>query len=377
VVLTASGLLGLVLIIAGVASGWVTWLLVLLVLLVVIVLVVVGFRADRPGPMDVAPTQIAPAPPPPPPNQQASVSSVALPSSVPEFHFLFAATITWRNLTSWHGNPAGLAVELIVSRAREVAAAQPPTMLGVAQAMLNSLLGQPTRDPAGHVEVWASEVWLTLSEQDEERLRTLTEARKDELVWDHQRRWERSRREYLSEDVLHSPGSAVVWWLSRNEDKIEGTVNLIGHLARLSAAAHDAEVPELFRHLDPIGPAPAVDLQLPAGPHRAETAEDYVGRLIDLIGFGAPGKESEQALLAERFAGVIEAAERPDLANAVRRRFGHAWEAEPGDGELNLEHGFDDESPARSDWSRPEVDSPVSETDHPSPMSDGQEPSLD
>ncbi|MGW1837043.1 hypothetical protein [Streptomyces sp. NPDC002067] len=61
--------------------------------------------------------------------------------------------------------------------------------------------------------------------------------------------------------MLRTPGSAVVWWLARHGERVEDAVRMIGPLARLSAAAHDTEVPETFRHLaaEPPGHEPLSD----------------------------------------------------------------------------------------------------------------------
>ncbi|MEU1088715.1 hypothetical protein ACFYPN_03645 [Streptomyces sp. NPDC005576] len=50
-------------------------------------------------------------------------------------------------------------------------------------------------------------------------------------------------------DDVKSADSAVVGWLARHENEIEKAVDMIGPLTRVSAAANDEEVPELFRHL--------------------------------------------------------------------------------------------------------------------------------
>jgi hypothetical protein len=56
-------------------------------------------------------------------------------------------------------------------------------------------------------------------------------------IWEHQRKYEQNKRAYLGRDVLKDPGSAVVWWLARNDDHVEKTVQAIGLLAQLSSAA--------------------------------------------------------------------------------------------------------------------------------------------
>lgn len=192
---------------------------------------------------------------------QRAVPVTALPSAVADYDFHFSATAYWRaakGSKTQHANPGALATDAIVGRAQTITAAEQPNRVDIVQYRLASALGV-VQDASGGVEVWADDVQLALSEADQERLRKLSDVRKDDDLGEHERNHECRKQAYLRE-VMTSTGSAVIWWLARKDNDIENTVRLIGALAQLSAAANDAEVPELFRHLVPI---PALPGQLP------------------------------------------------------------------------------------------------------------------
>jgi hypothetical protein len=65
-----------------------------------------------------------------------------------------------------------------------------------------------------------------------------------EDVWEYERRREQSMRRYLSTDVLRDPGSAVVWWLARNNGQVETAVQSIDLLVQLSRAANRLNITE-------------------------------------------------------------------------------------------------------------------------------------
>ncbi|MFF4171331.1 hypothetical protein [Streptomyces sp. NPDC001744] len=195
----------------------------------------------------------SPSEPAEPPYQETRVVDATLPSAAGDYDFLFSATVWWRPCPDQadrsDGASPALAVSSIVNRAVEVVCREEPGRASFARYLLEGELGVPLRDRSGRVEALAADVTLTLAPADRERLRKLSDLRKDEELWEHERQHERNKRRYLGDDVLKSTGSAVVWWLARHEDEIERAVDMIGPLARITAAANDEEVPELFRHL--------------------------------------------------------------------------------------------------------------------------------
>ncbi|MEU6956223.1 hypothetical protein [Streptomyces sp. NPDC045714] len=194
-----------------------------------------------------------PAAPVEQPYQETRVVDAALPSATDGYDFLFSATVWWRPVLDHamlsDGASPALAESSVVSRALEVVRHEEPGRASFARYLLEGELCVPLQDRSGRVQAMAADVTLALAPADRERLRKLSDLRKDGEVWEYEREHERSKRRYIGDDVLKSAGSAVVWWLARHENEIEKAVEMIGPLAQISAAANDAEVPELFRHL--------------------------------------------------------------------------------------------------------------------------------
>lgn len=175
------------------------------------------------------------------------VRDVALPSRSADYDFLFTAVVRWIPSDTAHGAEvsfAGLAVDAVLQRAADVTAAQLPHRASLVQHQLSGELATMVSDPSGRVRAMAEHVEVVLSDTDRERLDKLATVRKNETVWEHERKWEQSKRAYLGEDVLSSTGSAVVWWLAKNDDRVDRAVADIGLLAQLTAVANDECVPE-------------------------------------------------------------------------------------------------------------------------------------
>ncbi|HEX4703966.1 MAG TPA: hypothetical protein VH352_17690 [Pseudonocardiaceae bacterium] len=344
IVVAAVAVSTIVLIVLGASLRWLTSITILAFLVCCAVGALVSLalsRGDRrPVPM---PRQTIVLPPPPVPDPQQVAQSVVvegvnLASAWPDYEFTFHAIIYWRSAggpVTPHVRPGALAIDTIIRRAAQVAADETPDMVIRLQHRLNDVLGVIEVDRSGRIEAWADQVHTTLPEADASRLRTLSTIRKDKAVWEHERRYECDKRQYLTEDVLKSTGSALVWWLSRNESNIIGAVDLIGMMARLTAAAKDEDVPELFRHLLP----PSVLRAAEAEQSRFATiGSDGTGQLSTLdfelldgsrsaVGLvtalmGALDLDDEQrAQFAARVATDIEATGDAESAEQVRRRF--------------------------------------------------------
>ncbi|GAB1327795.1 hypothetical protein [Streptomyces sennicomposti] len=182
----------------------------------------------------------------------------------------------------------------------------------------------------------AADVTLILAPADRERLTKLADLRKDEQIWEYERQHERNMRRYLGDDVLKTTGSAVVWWLARHENEIEKAVDMIGPLARISAAANDEEVPELFRHLlvPPMGARSEATVGGPLwdgdGPGvgmsdgEEEGREEEVGvsdRLLLLLAAGLKPDMDEYTVLVHRVVRTLEGAGLVEAAEEIRRTF--------------------------------------------------------
>ncbi|MEU2210880.1 SdpI family protein [Streptomyces hygroscopicus] len=331
---------GLILAIVGLLMNWPLW-----VWTVIAVLLLTGSaltaRAVGPshGPIPPDRTLEPDLPVPEPERWECVVSEVALPSAVPDYDFLFSATIRWcpghSSADAPYVNPGALAVDAVLDRARRITATQPPHRSSLAQHQLNGALGTMAADSTGRVKALAEDVTLRLTEADMERLRKLSTVRKDEEVWEHERNYERNKRAYLGEDVFKDPGSAVVWWMAKNDDHIEKAVNLIGPLAQLSSAANNTEIPERFRHLvsdlpperEPAWgesrPAPD-DLFYDGSFHTTRGFEeasvaDLFERAMDLLRLD---EDSDgRAMLGRRIADALRAQGFADIAEEVRQRF--------------------------------------------------------
>jgi hypothetical protein len=278
---------------------------------------------------------------------QVPIANVALSSAVPGFEFLFSATVCWQRSHQAripHANPEALAVETVLAHASEVAATESPSRYLAAQHRLASILGATLPDEYGHVQTWAVDVSLIIPEEDRKRLRQLSDVQQAEQVWAYECGLERSKRAYLREDVLKDTGSAVVWRLARHDEEIQRTVDLIGPLAQLSAAANNTEVSERYRHLvsstseseQPPGTAPFVPFgnghsvhmgafhndDFPdAGliPDYRKMAADHLRGLMDAIGLDSD--DAQRDMFADRIAKIVESTGNPETAEEIRRAF--------------------------------------------------------
>ncbi|MEV0218880.1 hypothetical protein [Streptomyces sp. NPDC050704] len=321
----------LLVLILGLCLHWPVWMwggAIVVLLAAWSTATVVATRARRRDPFPPG-SLIEQAAPPVVERREFHVTRVPLPSRLPDYDFLFSARVRWCPVDPMSGdqliNPGALAVEAVLTRARYVTAALDPFRSSLVQHELNGALGVMEPDREGHVQAMALDVVLTLSEEDRERLDRLAAIRKDEAVWEHQRKYEQNKREYLGGDVLTSTGSAVVWWLAKNDDHVEKTVKDIGLLARLSSAANNTEVDEPFRYLVPEAfPSeptehPIPEREMPVFENRVPAAADVFADFFRRVGF-RPG-EDEGALIADQVAMAI-ASRDAVAAEEIRRRFG-------------------------------------------------------
>lgn len=185
-----------------------------------------------------------------PKDQGRWMPEVPLPCTEPGYRFLLSANVFWRPAPNRvgipHTNPEALALDSIRARASQITSGQAPGDHVAVGYQLAAALGMVLPDGSGQVVAWATDVTLSIPDEDAARLRKLVELRKHQRLWEHERGLERSMRAYLRDEVLESPGSAVVWWLARHPDQVEDSARLIGPLAQLSAAAHGKPVPEVF-----------------------------------------------------------------------------------------------------------------------------------
>ncbi|WP_405643336.1 hypothetical protein [Streptomyces uncialis] len=270
---------------------------------------------------------------------QTSLVVVPVQSVLPDCPFLLSATVWWRPVDPLdpltQGNPAGLATMSVLERAQNVVGAEHPGRCTFLEHWLTGVLGRPTPDHTASVTAFAADVRLVLRPADQRHLDELDGLRKSMDTAESRRQHERDLRTYLREDVLETPGSALVWWMARHDDEIERAVRMIAPLTYLSAAANDEEVPEAFRDLltvlpegDPTGgfehPEP-VDERATAATaagegHRSvgwETSPgERVSDLLDQMGF-AQGS-ADRAAFVHRLARMSDEAGRSDAAESFR-----------------------------------------------------------
>ncbi|GAA3156992.1 hypothetical protein GCM10010451_01070 [Streptomyces virens] len=326
--------------------------------LLLVMTVLSGGRAPA-GPHEPAEPE-PPAAPTEQPYQETRIVDAALPSATDGYDFLFSATVWWRPVPGHadrtEGASTALAVSAIVSRALEVVRREEPGRASFARYLLEGELGLPLADRSARVEAMAADVTLTLAPADRERLRKLSDLRKDEEIWEYERQHERNKRRYLGDDVLKSAGSAVVWWLARHENEIEKAVDMIGPLARISAAANDEEVPDLFRHLlvPPVGARSeaTVGSPLPDGrggiPFDREEEVGVSDRLLLLLAaVGLKPDMDEYTVFVHRVVRSLEAAGLDEAAEEIRQTLLHT----PGDGRgEGPERGPSDEGFTSGPW---------------------------
>lgn len=335
-------ILGLILIILGLSAAWPLWawptVAAILLLISVVTDRILRREPDTPQPYFPLGPDL---PMPTEERQEQRVSHVALPSAVADYDFSFSATVRWTMLDAPADapliNPAGLAVDAVLQRARVVTAQQPPTQAAFVQHQLDGALGTMRADSTNRILAMAQDVSLVLPDLDRERLAKLSNVRKDEDVWEHERNYERGKRAYLGDDVLKDTGSAVVWWLSRNDEKVEGAVDRIGLLARLSAAANNEKVAPAFEHLV-TPPAPVYADHGPEAEHRTPPGSSpppgpdsstagsawAPGPSLDslLSWFGFSPDDPDIELFVERLVDVARVHGKTDVIEEIRRRFG-------------------------------------------------------
>jgi len=256
-----------------------------------------------------------PEPSPSPVTEQ--VSDVRLPSSREDYYFLFSAAVRW--VPTGHVpdeprvNMAALAANAIVKRAMVVTRRYPPEHVSLLRHELGGVLGWAQPDETGNVLAMAESVQLALPEEDRERLERLAGVRKEKELWEHARTYEQSKRDYLGKDVLKDPGSAVVWWLARNDEKLEQTVESIPLLASLSAAANNENLPEVLRCFVPDAAHRNGAFPAPSSP------VDHLAAFLESLGW--PKGSADGYLRACRLAQWLEQEGFPEEAEEIKRRF--------------------------------------------------------
>lgn len=309
---------------------WTSLMLAVAVMTAVVLLVKLARRQSRLSPLP-EPT-FAYTPTPPMDRREGRITHVLLPSCREDYYFMFSAMVLWSPMRTLMDesvvNMSALAVDSILERAREITEQREPDHASLVRHELGGALGKMQTDATGYLQVMAETVELVLPDHDQQRLDKLSAVRKEKALWEHERKYEQSKREYLGKDVLKDPGSAVVWWLAKNDDQVEKTVQDIGLLAQLSSAANNTDIPESVQRLvagfaSTYAPEPPyLDLN---GSNTSQPSEngksatdhfDAFMRAMDI----AEG-HSERGLFARRVAEVVAKHGRHEVADEIVRRF--------------------------------------------------------
>ncbi|MEU5853127.1 hypothetical protein [Saccharopolyspora shandongensis] len=315
----------------GLRFGWPVWLWLALVAATCVAPWVIFWQYRRRQDQKLAaeqPVVEAAEPREQPQSAERSLSGLPMRSAHPDYKFLFSGKVFWYLMPDApglpHADPGGLAIDLILEQATHFVAEIPPDEGELAQYRLNAALGVKRSDPSGHVVAWAGDVRLELPGSDADRLHRLAEARKQEELWERARNHERDKRAYLADDVLKNPGSALVWWLAREDGNVDEAVRQIGNLRRLTAAAHDTRIPDPDLH------PPQWITAMPGDQHTMRSfrleefevqgtrlgASQHVLAAIEGLATG-----EERAALGRRVAEVLAAHGHDELAELVRSTF--------------------------------------------------------
>jgi hypothetical protein len=283
---------------------------------------------------------IAPAPPvvltphPPPVQYQAqTIAGIPLPSAHEDYAFVFSATVYWLPVMTGISDPGMTAASEIIRRAQEITERRDPEQAVLVTHELATLLRDVRPDPAGRVQARAESVQLLLSPDDQRRLEELARLRKEEELWDYQRRHEQSKRRYLSADVLRNPGSAVVWWLARNDGQPEKVAESIGVLTQLARAANNTDD-------SPVGNATrATDEAAAAAPADPQTPAEHFGAFLDSLN---SLDDDARLTLTKQMASLVEG----HGYGAVAREMTGPYDEWPG----GPDSGMPGDEPEPSDW---------------------------
>ncbi|MFE1167044.1 hypothetical protein [Nocardiopsis sp. NPDC058789] len=329
------------------------WALVLappLLLIGVLALMVNSTKAATPGETVRPPDPFVESGP-----KNARIKAALAPSQDREYPFVLSAMVWWR----WVGepdhrlrNPEGLARQLVVEQARRVSEGYQPEQHDMALHQVAATLGVASHGFGGAVEVWADDVTLALSEEDQTRLARIAKARKESVLWEVERSVESAKRRYYADDVLATPGSAVVWDLVRGDadvDRTHGLIEVLTRVAEASKGVDSADLldrlrsasPESFSFLNGTGlPVRSPDSPVWEWPEGRDWADEVtvarasgggastsvegaldgaVGRLMDEI----EGMENEDLRIqvVDRWAKSFELASLTEIAEMIRRRY--------------------------------------------------------
>ncbi|OZM79519.1 hypothetical protein [Pseudonocardia sp. MH-G8] len=305
----------------GAGLQWPTWGSFAAVVVALVGVAAFSVRFLRPEP-PVLTLPSPPAPPPPPPSQ-ATLEPTPVRTAAPDYQLQISATVYWQLRSGGrdaHEDPDALAKSAVLDRAASALRELAPSDHALAGHRLAATLGIPRTAVDSRTVVWATDVVAAIAPEDANRLAALERLRKDNEVWLLRRDQEMDMRRYLSDDVLTSPGSAVVWWLARHLDEIDGVADRIDPLTRISTVVQGR--PASDAHHDepvPVGTA-AGEPVLAAGDepiHRMPSDALLARNLLDAL---FPEQHQGRGIAVQQLARLAEHQwNRGDLADEIRR----------------------------------------------------------
>lgn len=289
-------------------------------------------RIPSAAPITPAPPVVITSDPPPAQYQAQSVAGIPLPSAHEDYSFIFSATVYWLHNAVSVSESGTVAAREVIRRAQEITQQRDPAQVALVTHELAALLADARPDPSGHVLVKAETVQLVLGADDQRRLAELARLRKEEELWDYQRRHEQSKRRYLSADVLRDPGSAVVWWLARNDGQPEKVAESIDMLTQLAHAANDTGNKPTGSTTGTGAGVPAAALASP------QTAAEHFGVFVDSLRLR---DDDARLMLTKQIASLLESYGYPTVAREMTGPYDE-W---PGD-----DSAMPGDAPEPNDW---------------------------
>ena len=243
------------------------------------------------------------------------LTEVELPTARPDYAVIFSARVNWQPIPQPadeppHADLAAVARHAVIERAASFVRDREPSDLGVARSALAAQLGGMQPDPTGKVRGQAANVALDLRADDVQRLRAESDLRKSDLAWQQDRDHKRNVMDYLQDDVLTSPARALVWWMAEHPGDIQGAVDRVGQLTRLSSVAQGRG--------DPSAAGP----QLVPSPGARPAEHRDLTATRDLLSELFPKSQDKREFFARELARLADEAGEADYGRRVRQNFG-------------------------------------------------------
>lgn len=238
-----------------------------------------------------------PRPSPPSVYGERIIENRPIPSTDPDFGFVFSARVRWRFVDGREDMASELAIEQsVIARASAVSAEHDLENQETALGELRSELAIPEMESTGAGRAWAKDVVLVVSDEGAKLLAARVELRRERRLRHEKRVLEKDLRSYLQTDAMATPGNAVAWWLAQHDEQ---TLK-----ERVKEAA---ELKPILDGLSGIIGTP------PATEHPLDAAE-HLARGVWLTWPGEDG-ETQRVLAMDRIKEFMEAGQTSENQN--------------------------------------------------------------